>query len=523
MSRTFILRAFTGLFLVLAFVSPFQRDLFVGDETKYGQVIREMTSPRTIAVPQLNGEPYTHKPPLHFWIVRLFATIFGPRSIWPFVLPSLVSTIALVWLTGRIARELAGEEARPWAELVVSSFALVWGVAQSARMDSEFVLLTTAAALFLWRYFETSSTRSLLASAGCAAVATLVKGPFAPLILVAHFALESWRRRRRPVMRDLLALPVLLLAPLAWFVPAAMIAGRGWLEEIVVRQGAGRVFNAWTHEEPPWFYVTGAPAIWFPWILFVAAALVAGWREERPALRFSVLWFAATVLPMSLISSKLPVYMLPTMPAAAVLTGAFLANPDERLARFARVGNRAILALIAVVGAVGILAGPDLTGRTEDAALLMRWEVQALFGAMFVAGALALLWDVRGTMDATARNALAVALSFAIPMTALVTVGMPLANEEASTASLVRALANLGVPGEEIAMRYTPHLWTRDMPERLEHVRQGGADMLRSSPLPRVVVVRSDKAGELGPELLRYELRGNVRIIGKRFDVYQLP
>ncbi|MFA6956368.1 MAG: glycosyltransferase family 39 protein [Thermoanaerobaculia bacterium] len=523
MSRTFILRAVTGLFLVLAFVSPFQRDLFVGDETKYGQVIREMTSPRTIAVPQLNGEPYTHKPPLHFWIVRALVVVFGSRSIWPFVLPSLVGTIALVWLTGRVAEELAGGDARPWAELVVASFALVWGVAQSARMDSEFVLLTTAAALFLWRYFETSSTRSLLSSAGCTAVATLVKGPFAPLILVAHFAFESLRRRRRPAARDLLALPVLLLAPLAWLVPAAMLSGRGWLEEILVRQAAGRVFNAWTHGEPIWFYVTGAPAIWFPWILFVVAALVAGWREERPALRFTVLWVAATFIPMSLISSKLPVYMLPTMPAAAVLTGAFLAHPDERLAHFARIGNRAILALVAVVGAVGILAGPGLTGRAEDAVLLARWEVQALFGAMFVAGAATLIWDIRGRMEATTRNALAVAICFAIPMTALVSVGMPLANEEASTARLVRALGNLGVPGEEIAMCYTPHLWTRDMPGRLEGVRQGGTDMLRSAPLPRVVVVRADKAGELGSELLRYEPRAEVRMIGKRFDVYELP
>jgi hypothetical protein len=215
--------------------------------------------------------------------------------------------------------------------------------------------------------------------------------------------------------------------------------------------------------------------------------------------------------------------MLPTMPAAAVLTGAFLAHPDERLARFARTGNRAILALVAVVGAVGVLVGPGLTGRAEDAALLARWEVQAIFATMFVAGTAMLLWDVRGAMEATARNALSIALCFAIPMTALVTVGMPLANEEASTARLVRVLANTGVPGGEIAMYHTPHLWTRDMPGRLDAVRQGGSGMLRTAPLPRVVVVRSDKAGELGSELFRYELRAQVRMIGKSFDVYQLP
>lgn len=523
MSRPFILRAVTGLFLVLAFASPWQRDLFVGDETKYGQVIREMTTAETVVVPHLNGEPYTHKPPLHFWIVRALVALLGPRSIWPFVLPSLLATLALVWLTGRIAAELAGADAQPWAELVVSSFALAWGVAQSARMDSEFVLLTTAAALFLWRYFETGSRRSLLLSAGCAAVATLVKGPFAPLILAAHYAFESARRRRRPAARDLLALPVLIVAPLAWLVPATLIAGRDWIEEILVRQAAGRVVNAWTHGEPFWYYVTGAPAIWFPWILLLAAALVAAWREERPALRFCVLQVAATLVPFSLISSKLPVYMLPTMPAAAVLIGAFLSRPDERLARFVRSGNRAILALIAVAGAIGITSGPGLAERPEDAALLVRWEVQALFTVMLLAGLIALLWDLRGGMEPTARNTISLALAFAAPMAVVVTVCMPLANEQASTAPLVRELAKLDVPGEEIAMHYAPHLWTRDMPVRLETVRHGGRDLLRSGPLPRVVVVRADKAGELGTELLRYERKATVRMIGKRFDVYERP
>ncbi len=187
MSRTFILRAVTGLLLVLTCLSPLRRDLFVGDETKYGQLIREMTTARSLVVPTLNGEPYTHKPPLHFWLVRALVGLFGSRSIWPFVLPSLLSTLLLVWLTGRIAGELASPGATCWAELVVASFALVWGVAQSARMDSEFVLLTTASSLFLWRYFETSSRRTLLASAGFAAVATLVKGPFGPLVAAALY------------------------------------------------------------------------------------------------------------------------------------------------------------------------------------------------------------------------------------------------------------------------------------------------------------------------------------------------
>jgi hypothetical protein len=126
-------------------------------------------------------------------------------------------------------------------------------------------------------------------------------------------------------------------------------------------------------------------------------------------------------------------------------------------------------------------------------------------------------------MEPTARNALALAFAFAAPMAVVVTLCMPLANEEASTAPLVRELARLDLPGEEIAMHYAPHLWTRDMPPRLEKVRHAGRDLLRSGALPRAVVVRADKAAELGEDLSRYELRASVRMIGKRFDVYELP
>ncbi|HEY0370469.1 MAG TPA: hypothetical protein VGD79_00600, partial [Thermoanaerobaculia bacterium] len=46
-------------------LSPLGRELFVGDETKYSQVVREMRA-GSFVLPTLNGTPFTHKPPLHF-------------------------------------------------------------------------------------------------------------------------------------------------------------------------------------------------------------------------------------------------------------------------------------------------------------------------------------------------------------------------------------------------------------------------------------------------------------------------
>src|SRR5687768_2242414 len=81
-------------------LSPLRRELYVGDETKYSQVVREMRD-GSFFLPTLNGTPFTHKPPLHFWAVGLLTHVFGLYSIWPFVLPSLLSFVLLLVLMHR--------------------------------------------------------------------------------------------------------------------------------------------------------------------------------------------------------------------------------------------------------------------------------------------------------------------------------------------------------------------------------------------------------------------------------------
>lgn len=83
-------------------LSPLQRELFVGGETKYNQVVREMrVGPflQSFMVSTLEGEPFTHKPPLRFWLVASLTGVFGTYSIWPFVLPSLIAFALLLALS----------------------------------------------------------------------------------------------------------------------------------------------------------------------------------------------------------------------------------------------------------------------------------------------------------------------------------------------------------------------------------------------------------------------------------------
>src|SRR3954464_14026374 len=104
--------------VLCAFITPFQRDLFVGDETKYGEVVREMRTTGAFFLPTLNGAPFTHKPPLHFWLIDALTFPLGRYSMWAFVIPSLLAFAFLLWLLARM---------RDWlAAFVCGTSLMVW-------------------------------------------------------------------------------------------------------------------------------------------------------------------------------------------------------------------------------------------------------------------------------------------------------------------------------------------------------------------------------------------------------------
>src|ERR1043166_2101639 len=140
-----------GVVILSTLVSPPGRELFCGDETKYSEVIREMRATGSWFLPPLEGVPFTHKPPLHFWMIGGLTYLFGTYSMWSYVLPSLIAFGLLIWLMHKMAG--------PVAAYVCATSLLVWGSAQTARMDVSFTLLITFAIWLLSSQFPVPSSR----------------------------------------------------------------------------------------------------------------------------------------------------------------------------------------------------------------------------------------------------------------------------------------------------------------------------------------------------------------------------
>ncbi|HET8798130.1 MAG TPA: glycosyltransferase family 39 protein [Thermoanaerobaculia bacterium] len=495
-------------------LSPLRRELYVGDETKYSRVVREMRlgspageSPQSsldrFLLPTLEGSPFTHKPPLHFWLMGALTFVFGLQSLWSYVLPSIVAFALLLLLMHRIGG--------PFAAFVTGTSLLLWGSAQTARMDVAFAGLLALAAWWLHR-------QRLVAAGFAAGVAFLVKGPMAPVILIALYLFESIRKKRRPRGRDALMLVPMLVLPLVWLVPAIAIGGEAYWREIFFKQTVGRAVGAWVHQSPPWFYLVRAPLTLMPWFFVTIAAAVAAYKRNDERAKLAVSWLLAVLVPYTLLSSKLDVYMMTLLPAVGLLVARLVDAAEDRWSLLARRLNLAMLALFALIGLAGLLVQPSQI-KGEDGALVARADVRALFAILLVAALLAIVVSLRGRLASAvlATGFVAVAaLSYAA--VALV----PLANELASTRPLVRALAAIDVPPEEIALHVTPHLWTREMNPALGRARHVDANALQTlQPRPRVIVTRRKDAAKIAPVLQGYRRVAELRMIGKWFDVYE--
>lgn len=511
-------------------ISPATRELFVGDETKYSQVVREMRGGAWL-VPHLEGEPYTHKPPLHFWGITALSYVTGLRSTWPFVLQSLLAyllTILFVYVAGS---KLFGRHAGVLAAFIYATMLLSWGTAQTARMDPTFVLLISIAIWCVWCFLEGEPRWRLFAAGAAVGAAILYKGPMALVIVGLAIAFERFRRRA-PLRRGGWGWAMLIVAavPLLWLIPALAAGGREYADELLIKQNVGRAVGSWVHRAPFWFYVPRIPATYFPWFVPVIAGVVAIWKRPaddaaRDPRRFLLGWIAAVLIPFSLLSGKLDIYMLPAIVPASLLAAAFLApRIDDSLDRITRWANRTVMLLLAGVGLAVPLVAARLLAGEEEAVYASDGRVLGFFFLLAAVSLVALVMSFARRFRSGAGVAILLACAWCVSLLWLVGPLMPLLNEESSSARLVRAIENQHVEPRTIALHRSPHLWSRGMSPELDGVRYVDAhEVVEADPVsrPQVIVTRRDKADELGDVLAGYTRVDSVRMIGKVFDVWR--
>jgi 4-amino-4-deoxy-L-arabinose transferase-like glycosyltransferase len=379
------------LLAVLTAVALLTRPLMPVDETRYVSAAWEMWLRGDFLVPFKNGEPYSHKPPFMFWMFHAGWALFGVNDWWPRLVLPLFSAGALL-LTYLLARRLWPQHAGlgGQASLVLVS-ALLWMLFSTSVMFDVMLAFWVLLGMHGVLAAADGKRRGFVLLGIAIGFGVLTKGPVILLNLLPIAVLApwwspglTWRRWFGGVL-----LAVLLGAAIAlmWAIPAGMAGGEAYHNAIFWGQTADRMVESFAHRRPFWWYLPLLPLVLFPW--FVWPGLWQALAHHRRTgldrgTRFCLAWMLPVFVAFSFISGKQPHYLVPLLPAFALLTARVLA---DRLN--SRVGLPALLAA-ALGGALLLTASGKIEAASElFAGVLSPWPVGVLMlvaGATWVAG-----------------------------------------------------------------------------------------------------------------------------------------
>ncbi len=335
-------------------------------DARYLEAAREMFELGSWGVPLLAGVPHLTKPPLAYWAGALGYTLFG---MGPFGgrCPAAAAVLGTALLVFRFARRTLPEEAALVPGGVVIGSLLPFGMAHALSTDPFLLLALTGTILSLADAVEgRRAGRSLVAVGIWLGLAVLAKGPVGPLLVGASWGVfrltggpklqVGWRART-------LALSAFAAISTPWFVwiefhlPGTL----GWMAG---HEFLGRLGSGGPGHPGPWYalfaaWIAGAFPF-SPLLLGVLLRFDAASRRFGGEASWHLLWVASW-LPVVLLSfprGKLPTYILPVLPPAAVLLARATSSGglDSRWARWAMATGFLGVAALAGLLLVGLIA-----------------------------------------------------------------------------------------------------------------------------------------------------------------------
>lgn len=305
------------------------RPLFNPDEGRYAEIPREMLQDGDWIVPHLNGLDYIEKPPLQFWATAATYRLLGV-SEFSARLYTALTALATIALIGFLAARLWDPGAAWRAAAVLSGTFMFVMLGQLMTLDMSLTFWMTASlAGFLLAQHTPSRERGwMLVAWAAAALGVLTKGLVAAAIPAAVLVIYSlWSRDYSPWRKLHLkwGVPLFLAVTVPWHGLAAHRLD-DFLQFFFIREHFARFLTPIAdRQEPWWFFGWVFLAGTVPWTVPALRVLVSGWRSPRgqfsPTL-FLWIWVVFTCVFFSVSDSKLMPYILPAMPALALLIGA---------------------------------------------------------------------------------------------------------------------------------------------------------------------------------------------------------
>ena len=365
------------LFLVglMAFFYNLNLSFLEGSEGLYPQITREMVAAKEFVHLTWQGETYSNKPPLFFWLLAISREVFGETE-WAFRFPGALFALGTVGLTYLLGRTMFSPTAAWWAALIVATSHVFLWYGRRVLFDSTLTFAMTLA-LFAWvrAYMQSATSFWYVIAFLAMAFGTMVKSihafamPFA--LMMAYSCLQ----------RDFRAFK----APWFWIGLCLYGGVTGWYASMIGNQFSwqfnlhdllGRAFDfsnstgSGSNRGRPFFWYLGV--MWFdffPWSALLPSSLILLYSQRafwnNPKGQFLVLWVLGYLLLLSTSTLKREPYLMPIVPGLGLMIGYYYHQICSGYEEQPWVENvtKVMLGLLGIAFVGAMFVGPILLQR----------------------------------------------------------------------------------------------------------------------------------------------------------------
>jgi 4-amino-4-deoxy-L-arabinose transferase-like glycosyltransferase len=400
-----------ALFVLMLIPAMLLRDFTPDNELRYLSIADEAIRDGHLFAFYNHHLPYADKPPLYLWLVMLSRLICGRHVMFVLSLFSLIPAVVTTLVMERWTAEYSGLDkstARLGSKMLLTT-GLFLGMVLTVRMD---MLMCMFIVLSLYTFYRIYSGNCRPADRWLFPLYIFLgifsKGPIAilvPLLCIPVFLIAEGRWREIGRYWGWRTWGVLLLLCAVWFGCVYMEGGQEYLDNLLFNQTVNRAVNSFHHKAPFWYYLT---SFWYsvaPWCLLIVVAFVMRLRRVSATdtlERFYICVALTTTVMLSLISSKIAVYLLPAFPF--FVHGSLFYIQKERVAR-ATIFLPAFIFVLALPATIYM----ELSGMMH---LCVAFHLAA--AAITVGGALSLVSLINGKAINTSIERIAYSLLVAV-------------------------------------------------------------------------------------------------------------
>lgn len=373
---------------------------FATTEPRYAEIARKMLETGNWVTPWFDhGVPFWGKPPLSFWGSAATMAIFGVNEFGARLAPFL-ATLAIIAMFRAWPRRDRFDGVLPMAAALVMLSSLVGFVASGAVMTDMFMAMgMTASMIGFWVSINDATGRTYWRWAFFLGLSLglLAKGPVATVISGLALTLwvlgspdSRWKQawHSLPWLRGLLLMSVLTLP---WYLLAEQRTP-GFLQYFIVGEHLQRfLVSGWTgdlygagHAEPRgliWWFGFGGFLPWTPvaalaWLVLHfsrgdgKARLAGVWLKGE--WQYLLAWTLAPILFFTMARNILEAYVLPGLPAFALLSSILMLTAFQQRAVVRSVWALAVL--MPLWASIMLLWFPETPALRSQKALLEAWE-----------------------------------------------------------------------------------------------------------------------------------------------------